>query len=285
MQNLLWYIGLAIIGIGITAYTIYIKRNNYKVSTLLVFYLYVAGFTWICEFIGLGMFNSYAYKTGFFTDIWAQNLLGHLILNSTLYPSAAIVVVTNSRRYAWIALFASFFTSVEYLFINLGIYDQHWWRYYMTIIVVVIFLLIVSKWFDKINHGSNKLTRTITFYFVAMVIVHMPAPILLLMGKQYYYIGLINNFVGNFYRSSIIIIFLYHIIECFLLVLFSCILKKWYWRVLPFIISLISQIIFAKMGILVMEGHWKLIYTLLIYEIAIAIFILIEKNTLKTDLN
>ena len=246
MQNLLWYLGLAVIGVGITAYTIYIKRNTYNVSTLLVFYLCAAGFTWICEFIGLGIFNSYAYKTGFFTDIWAQNLLGHLILNSTLYPSAAIVVVTHSRRYAWISLFAFFFTFVEYIFVNLGLYDQHWWKYYMTTIVVVLFLSIANKWFFIINQGLNKITRAITFYFVAMVIVHLPAPILLLLNKQYYHISLINNFVGNFYRSSIIIIFFYHLIECSLLVLFSCILEKWYWMILPFIISLASQIISQK---------------------------------------
>ena len=285
MQNIFWYIGLAIIGLGSTAYTIYMKRDIYKVSTLIVFYLYSAGLTWICEFIVLGLFNSYSYKTGLVADIWAQNLLGHLILNTTLYPAAAIVTVTHSRRYAWISFFATIFTLVEYLFVNLGIYDQHWWRYYMTFITVVIFLSIANKWFSKMNQNCYGLTRAITFFFVAMVIIHIPAPILLLLGKQYYQLNIINNLFGNLYRSSIMIIFLYHLIESLLLVLFTCILKKWYWKILPFIISLVAQITFAKMNILIMEDGWNLLYTLIIYEIFIAIFILIEKNTVKPDLN
>lgn len=64
MLNLFWYICLPIISVGYVAYTIYKKKNTYKVSTLLVFYLFTASLTWIGEFTVLGLFDSYAYKTG-----------------------------------------------------------------------------------------------------------------------------------------------------------------------------------------------------------------------------
>ncbi|OGO78142.1 MAG: hypothetical protein A2Y23_11370 [Clostridiales bacterium GWB2_37_7] len=283
MTNLFWYVSLAIIGVVSAAYAIYKKRGIYKVSTLLVFYLFTACFTWIGEFIVLGLFNAYAYKTGLLTDPWAQNLLGHLLINTTLYPSAAIVMVTYSLRYGWIFSVATIFTLLEYLFVNLRIYEQHWWRYYMTFIAVVIFLSIYHQWFTKMNQRRYGSTRAITFYFVAMIIIHFPAPLLLLLGKQYYQISLINNLVGNLFLSSIIIIFFYHLIEAFLLVLCTCVLKKWYWKLLPFIISVIVQISFVKMNILIIKNSWSLVYTLLIYELFIAIFILIEKYTLKPD--
>ncbi|MDF2891300.1 MAG: hypothetical protein K0R80_1667 [Clostridia bacterium] len=285
MTSLFWYIFLAGIGIAIAAYSIYKKRSIYKVSTLLVFYLFTACITWIGEFIVLGLFNAYAYKTGVFEDPWAQNLLGHLIINTTLYPSAAIVMVTYSLRYGWILTVATIFTLIEYLFVNLKIYEQHWWRYYMTFIAVVIFLSIFYYWFPKMVHRRYGITRAITFYFVAMLIVHVPAPLLLLLGKQYYQIRLINNLVGNLYLSSIIIIFFYHLIEAFLLVLVTSKLKKPYWKLLPFVISIAVQIIFAKMNILIIKDSWSLVYTLIIYEIFIAIFILLEKYTLESDLN
>ena len=99
MPNVFWYICLAIIGVASAAYIIYKKRDVYKVSTLLIFYLFTASLTWIGEFTVLGLFNSYAYKTGVFADPWAQNLLGHLLINTTLYPSTAIVMVAYSLRY------------------------------------------------------------------------------------------------------------------------------------------------------------------------------------------
>ncbi len=283
MENLYWYIGLAIISVGVTVYTIYKKRDTYKVSTLLVFFLFTASITWIGEFIVLGLFNAYAYKTGLVEDIWYQNLLGHLIINTTLYPTAAIVMVGYSLRYGWMFTVATVFTLIEYFFVQMGIYEQHWWRYYMTFIAVIIFLLIFHKWFPKMNEKRYGLTRTVTFYFVAMLIIHLPAPILLLLEKQYYQISLINNLFGNLYLSSIIIIFLYHLIEAFICVLFTCITKKWYLKIIPFIISIVVQIVCVKMNILVIKEGWNLVYTLVIFELFILLYILIEKYTLRPD--
>ncbi|HEX9059791.1 MAG TPA: hypothetical protein VF941_06405 [Clostridia bacterium] len=283
MPNVFWYICLAVIGLGTAAYTIYAKRNIYKISTLLVFYLFSASSTWIGEFTVLGIFNSYAYKTGVFKDIWAQNLLGHLILNTTLYPASAVVMVAYSLKYGWISFVAVFFVIVEYIFMKMGIYGHNWWKYYMTAVTAVTFLLIARKWFYKMNQKRYGLIRNATFYFVAMIVIHTPAPVLLLLGKQYYHIKIINDLAGDLYLSSIIIIFIYHLIESFLAVLFTCILKKWYYKVFPFVISIVTQTILAKMNILVVEDGWKLAYTLFIYELFIAFYILLERYTLKNS--
>jgi hypothetical protein len=192
-------------------------------------------------------------------------------------------MVGYSLHYGWMIFVAAFFTLLEVLFVNIRIYEQHWWRYYMTFIAVIIFLSIFHKWFGKMNEKRYGATRAITFYFVAMLIIHIPAPVLLLLGKQYYHINFINNLVGNLYLSSIIIIFFYHLIEASLLVLFTCVLKKGYLKILPIVISIAVQIICAKMNILVIKESWNLIYTLFIYEIFIVAYILIEKYTLKPE--
>lgn len=53
---------------------------------------------------------------------------------------------------------------------------------------------------------------------------------------------------------------------------------------LPIIISIAVQSIFVKLNILIIKDSWNLVYTLIIYEIFIAAYILIEKYTLKPDL-
>lgn len=132
MARICWYCLLAIIGVGIAAFTIYKKRDTAKLSTYLVFLLFATCITWIGEFIVLGLFNSYAYKTGIYTSPWAQNVLGHLILNSTFYPGTAILVAAYSLGYGWISLITSIYLLLEYLFLKLGVYEHHWWKYYMT---------------------------------------------------------------------------------------------------------------------------------------------------------
>jgi hypothetical protein len=211
--------------------------------------------------------------------------LGHLLLNTTMYPAAATVMVAYSLRYGYISLVTVLFVLLEYLFVKLGFYEQHWWRFYISVINVAAFMLISRKWFYKMNQKRYGAVRAITFYFVALIIIHTPSPLLLLLGKQHYQLGFVNNFFVDLYLSSTMITFIYHLIESFSLVLFTCILKKWYWKLLPFVISAVVEIIFAKMNILILGGGWKLVYTIFIYEMCIAVFMLIERYTLKPDLN
>ncbi|HYE81136.1 MAG TPA: hypothetical protein VEG39_03100 [Clostridia bacterium] len=283
MTSLYWYAGLAVIGFGITAYAIYTKRHNYKISTLVVFCLFATSITWIGEFTVLGIFDSYAYKPGISTDPWAENLAGHLFLNASMFPAAAILMVTNSLGYLGVSLIVTVFILAEYLFEELGIYEHHWWKYYMSVINTVLFLVIVKKWFAKVKHARRTLSRVITFYFVGFVIIHTPIPLLFLSGKQYYSLGLIENMVGNTCRASIIFIFAYHLLELSIFVLFICILDKWYWKIVPYVIAVLVQSIFAKMNILVFLNGWKLIYSIIIYCICLTVFILIEKYTLRPD--
>jgi hypothetical protein len=283
MSSTLWYTFIAVIGVIISALAIYKKRHIYKISTLVVFYLFTTCITWIGEFVALGIFNGYAYKPGISSDPWAENLAGHLFLNASMFPAAAILMVTYSLRFLGGILITAGFIFAEYLFVKLGIYEQLWWKYYMSVINTIAFLVISTKWFVNLKYAKRNIPRLLTFYFVGMLIIHTPTPFLLLLGKQYYSFDIIDKIVGNMYRSSLIFIFSYHLIEAALLVFFVCVLDTWYWKLVPFVIAYVGQSILAQMNILNFTEGWKLIYTLLIYTLCLTIFMLIEKYTLKPD--
>ena len=278
MASIYWYCLLAIIGVGMAAFTIYKKRDIAKLSTFLVFFLFATCVTWIGEFIVLGLFNSYAYKTGIYTNPWAENLLGHLILNSTLYPGTAILVAAYSLGYGWISLITVIYLLVEYWFLKLGIYEHHWWKYYMTGLAIFIYQIITKVWFIKMNKMQHGLFRISTFYFVGFVLLHYPIPIILLLGKQYYNV----NWVQDIYLSSTMFIFAYQLVETLILVFFVCVLKKWFWKLVPFIIAFVGQSLLVNLNVLVFQDGWNLFYTMLVYFISIATFILIEKYTLNS---
>lgn len=260
---------------------VYKRNKNITLPTLIVFYLFTSGITWVGEFTVLGVFNSYAYKVGLFSSQWAQNLIGHLLLNTTMFPAAAIIMVVCSLRGRWLLVFAAVFVFSEYLFCELNFYEQHWWRYYMSAINTVLFLVISRKWFAKMNQNPQGKTRAAIFFFVSLVIIHIPSPLLLLFGKLYYHMDFIHMMTNDLYRTSIIITFAYHLLESFLLVMVACILKNPWWKLVPLIASPVAQIIMAKSGILNFAEGWKLIYTIIIYELFIIIFLLVEKHTLQ----
>jgi hypothetical protein len=279
MASIYWYGLLAIIGIGIAAYTVYKKSDIAKLSTYLVFFLFATCITWIGEFIVLGLFNSYAYKTGVYTDPWAQNILGHLILNSTFYPGTAILVAAYSLGYGWIFLITVIYLLLEYLFLTLGIYEHHWWKYYMTGLAIFIYQILTKVWFAKMKKLQQGWLRIITLYFVGFVLLHYPIPILLLLGKEYYKV----NWVPDMYLSSTMFIFSYQLVEALLLTLFVCVLKKWYWKLVPFALGFIGQSTLFNFNILVFQNRWNLFYSVLVYFLSISIFILIEKYTLNSN--
>lgn len=283
MASVLWYIGLAAVSATIGIFAIYKKRRVYKISTLIVFWLFTASVTWIGEFIVLGIFDSYAYKPGISSDPWVENLVGHLFLNASMFPAAAILFVTYSLHFGGASIITAYFVLSEYLFTRLGLYEHHWWSYYMSVINTTVFMLLSRKWFYKVKHAKYNIPRLVTLYFVGFLLLHTPSPFLLLLMKQYYSLDLINNLVGNLYRSSIIFIFSYQLIESLFLVFFICILGKWYWKLVPFAIVAAGQSIMAKTNILVFQEGWKLSYTLFLYFIQLGLFILTEKYTLKHD--
>jgi hypothetical protein len=146
----------------------------------------------------------------------------------------------------------------------------------MTVGTVVLFLGIAKKWFHIMNRKRHGLTRFITLYLVAFVIIHIPFPLLLLSGKQYYSVDLVQNM----YRSSTIFILLYHLVETFIMMAFLF-LDTWYWKLVPFVISFVGQSILANRNILIFQDGWNLFYTLLIYTLSISVCVILEKYTLK----
>ncbi len=283
MSNTAWYASLAAIYISIAAIAVYKGRHKYKVSTLILFYIFTTCITWIGEFIALGIFDSYAYKPGISRDPWLENLAGHLFLNASMFPASAIVSITYSLGYPGYAYIIASFILAEYVFVQLGIYEQHWWRYYMSAINTAAFLIISRKWFAKIIPPKRNFPRLITFYFVGFLLIHTPSPFLLLLGKQYYRLDIFNRLVGNMSRASIIFIFCYQLITAALMVYFVCVLDKWYWKLIPFAITIVGECFFYLADILVIQAGWKLIYTILLYMLGPAVFILLERYTLRPD--
>lgn len=283
MTNFIAYVCLGAIFTIPAIFIIYERRKIIPVSSLIVFYLFSSGITWVGEFTVLGVFNSYHYKTGLFINPWAQNLIGHLLLNTTMFPASAIIMVAYSLRKRWSLVFAAVFVLAEFLFTEWGLYEQYWWKYWMSAINTILFLMISRKWFIKINHNRQGATRAAVFFFVALVIIHIPTPLLLLFGKMRYYMDFIYRITDDYYRTSIIITFAYHLIECFILVLVACILKNPWWKLVPLIVSPLVQLIMAKYSIIITTGGWKLAYTLIIYELSVVVFYLVEKYTFKPD--
>lgn len=278
MSSIFWYSSLAIIGLGIAAFTMYNKGNR---STLVAFYLFASSITFTGEYFALVVFEGYIYKPGIFADPIRDSLLGHMILNSTLWPATAIAICAFSLGYWWISFVTAGYLLAEYLFVKLGIYEHHWWKYYMSAIIVLAFCLISKAWFDRLRRKCHGFTRNITMFFIAVVIIQIPNALLLLAGKQYYRIG----WADNIYRDSTLFAVILSLGISFTFVIFICILQKWFWKPTSFAFHMFCDWILMNMNILIFQNGWNIFYLSIIHLISLTMFILLNKYTLNNSID
>lgn len=271
MASIYWYGALAVIGLGLAVFVLYKKKNYYE---FILFFLFAIMSTFIGEMIVMLFLNSYSYMPGIYMDYYAENILGHIITNTTLWPATALLVAAYSLRGRWIVLISAIFTLVDIFFINLGIYRHNWWETWMTSVVIILYCFLVKLWFGQLKSKRGGILRYITFWFGLLVILKLPESFLLLSGMQYAIVG----WFENLYRDAGVFSVFYNMALSLVSVFFICILKKWYWKLFPFIIYFSGDAILWNKEILFFNGGWNIYYLMLVHVVCLALFIALENK-------
>jgi hypothetical protein len=262
------------LGLGMIVFSLLRKRDILRVS--LVFFL-VGSFLIIGEFIILTVFDAYAYKPGLFRDYFADDIAGYLLGNYFVWTGSAILVVTFSLGNRWIFLLSGVLMLIETVFLYLGIYEQHWWRTYFTGIIVILSLNLIKWWIAALDKWPYNFLRYITLYLIALIFIHLPSHLMLLIGKEHYIIGLVENL----YRDSILFVLPYHAVMTFFSIYFVCVLQKGIWNYAPIPLFLLSDFIITKLNILIFQDHWNLLYLIICRAVILFCFILYKRYVCK----
>ena len=271
MESIYWYCALGVIGMGVALFVLYKKKNYYE---NIMFFLFAMMFAFVCEMIVLLFFDSYSYKPGVYTDYYAENIFGHIVPNATLWPAVALLVATYSLRYRWILLIAVIFTLLDILYTSLGIYEHHWWQTWMTAVGGFCYLALMQKWYFRLSSNRTHVLRFITFWFALLVLLKLPISTLLLTGTQLTYVG----WFENLYRDSGVFSVFYNAVLTFPCTFFFCVLRKWYWKPVPFLIYFVCDSILLSQGILLFYDGWNIWYLMLVRCISLGAFIALERK-------
>jgi hypothetical protein len=266
-----WYLALAAVGLGVAAYTL--CKSNEK-AKLICFYLFASLAADAGEILVMMVFRSYSYKLGIPGDYVLNNIVGHVIPNSTLWPATAILTAAFSLRFRWILLISVVYMMLDVLFIRLGLYEHNWWKTYMTGIAILVYCLGLKKWFYKMEDTRFRFLRYLTFSSILSVIILLPSITLLVTGRIQSNSGLYQNQ----YRDGVVFLFLLNTSLSFISTYFICVLQGWYWKAVPFVIYGASNAILYTKGVIHVSGGWSVYCTILVNAICILAFIALERK-------
>lgn len=269
MPGYIYYIAVSVIGLALAVYVIYKKKNYAK---LITFYLFATLVADCGEVLVMLLLNSYTYKLGVFADPIANDVLGHLLPNSTLWPAVAIFIAAYKPRLRWIVTIAFGFFVLDIIFIQLGVYKHNWWQSWMSGAAVFIYCVLMRFWYSKLE--DSKILRFISFSSAYSLIMFLPAVTLLLIGNQFYSVGIFTDK----YRDSVIFSFALHAALGPPGILFLCVLKRWYWKFMPLVIIFTCDLLLVAFGLLKFLNGWNVYCLMIIRIICLIIFIRLEKK-------
>ncbi|MBW7458277.1 hypothetical protein ACFOLF_32285 [Paenibacillus sepulcri] len=140
--NSYWYLGLAILSAALLLY-IFIKKR--EVRSVLLF-IAMIGFGYIIETIIYTFLGSYQYYPKFIEDnAYFDSNLGAIASNALALPTIAVFLSTFRLGWIWILVFTGIFVGIEWLFRELHIYADNWWRLGYTAIGLLVYFPF-AKW-------------------------------------------------------------------------------------------------------------------------------------------
>lgn len=257
MPNFLWYVILGFTSLGIIIYTM--KRTCWKKN--IIIYFIAMGLAFFLELFVLFIGDAYAYYPQLLSDQWYDNTVGSSLSQALFIPSVIMAITALKPKRKIVLLIIAMIYAIEEVFIELGLYEHHWWHSYITSIILLLAIYVIGKWRDNIDFRSSWL-RGITIFMASTTILQGVTVFLQIILVAYHYAP---GWYSSPARDSIFFNTIYWIISCFMI---TFILTRYrpYWSLA---LIGISQYIFGltlvRMNILQMNGFWHpLLFTLII---------------------
>jgi hypothetical protein len=89
----------------------------------------------------------------------------------------------------------------------------------------------------------------------------------------------VRRWFENMYRDSGVFSVFYNAALSFLCTFFICVLKKWYWKLVPFFIYFTCDAILLHSGIIFFSGGWNIYYLMLVRVLCLTLFMALKNNT------
>jgi hypothetical protein len=277
MTGIFFYTSLIVMSLIISLWAF---LKNKKKWSVIWFYFFSVGLAYIGDYIILILLNAYEYRPGMLPEPYRDNIVGHIISNAFVLPSAALLVAVFSLGYLWIFILSLIYTLMDYIFNQLNIYEHHWWKTYMTTFALFIYLSVTKFWYRYVQGKKQGLIRYPTFFFIAFSLTTSSLFLLtIVLQKIRFQIGRVdhpiwdNTIAYPLYTSLISIVY----------VVVFCIVRTKRWKILWLLLLPLFDGLLVYRGIIQLLNDWSIWKMGAIHLVLISIFVVLKKYSISRE--
>lgn len=276
--NSWWYMGLAIISLGILIF-IYSKKRK---SSFLLLFLVMVEFAFLIETVIYIFGGSYEYfpKIIKYNSYYDSNV-GALVSNLLIVPALATLIGVFKLNWLWISFFTAFLTFTEWLFLRLNIYEHNWWKTgYTTFGLLFVFFPLGKVICRQISKPLKGIKHSIfLFLCTAPILGCMHIIPIMWLSNRAYFLGWFKDYA----HDTTAFASLYHVVVA---IIFTILIKiNWRHRGSKYLvmasITFVTTLILTKIGILKSYVWWDPWYYIFYHVIVLTMSGAISKRLFR----
>ncbi|MCA0753543.1 hypothetical protein KP806_00650 [Paenibacillus sp. N4] len=225
------------------------KRAAWPLILLLSF----SGMIYVFEFFIYLWFDSYRYFPRLVGIPFYDSTLGAVVSNLLAVPVAAAYVAVYRLSWRWIVCLALIFAGIEWLFLELGIYEQYWWKTAYTLIAQLFFFRLARQWPIWLA-GRGRVIRFVTLLMISWSVAATLVFVLALTGIRIFHIG----YFADPYHDDLFISAIYSFLKAVVLASFVTAGRRPLTKAISLLVIFAAHIVLMRLGIIkIMIPLWQ----------------------------
>ncbi|WP_404355143.1 hypothetical protein LG291_16565 [Cytobacillus firmus] len=252
MSNLLWFLGLVLISIGLIYITY--KKTDFRFN--LAVYFFTMGLSFLLEYIVLIIGDAYTYNPNFFSIRWYDDVFGSSISQAFFIPSVLMTIAAFRISFKWIILIIASIYGIEELFLWLGIYEHNWWKSWFTPVILFASVFVIKWWRNRVEDPSFFIQYITVYMAITTIFQGVSFGLTAIVGSHHYKVGWFDSPYQDHVAFSVLIWIIYALLLTIVIIKFY----RFKWLVSLFIADFAFHIIMEKMDILVINSFWNPVF-------------------------
>jgi hypothetical protein len=273
-RNTIWYVLLGIT--SVIAIILIIKKPDHRKFNI-AFTFTVLGLVYSIESALMGLYGgAYSYYPKISANAFLDTVMGNHFSQVSIATTLVLLAIYKLST-KWIFVSAAIYYLIELLFLELGIYEHHWYKTWLTFLGIIVLALLVKRWYHRMLNLPRFWMYYLTLFFAVQSSYGLTRASFI-YGK----FRMINfNVYPDVFKDNFVLIHIPFLIVINIMISVYRLKPSWIVKCIVFISLFFIQFLLTETGIMTIRPGWFLIITS-IDVLSCYLFVVIMDRLLKS---